>query len=277
MDPWLHDADVVDLHHRRGNGPFGTFLGVVLHVNVDDDGTSDSFFAAGPPTNKDLVTPNFQVYKDGSIHQYLPFDWQPWAQIDGNFNYAAIETAGLPDQTLTDAQLRSCARILAAYHAGMGMRLQVADSPGDHGLGTHQMGGAAWGGHSCPGQARAGQRAQILSLAGGGGPVPPTHPHGPHLRRPWPGYMQHEGNFFGLITGPQESHGGIDATARSDVKAIQLRLQVLAFAPNIPGWADGIFEQPTKDAVTLWQHARMPDTTLFGEVWHDDWNALFTY
>jgi len=52
---------------------------------------------------------------------------------------------------------------------------------------------------------------------------------------------------------------------------------VLAFAPNIPGWADGIFEQPTKDAVTLWQHARMPDTTLFGEVWHDDWNALFTY
>jgi len=58
MDPWLHDADVVDLHHRRGNGPFGTFLGVVLHVNVNVDGTSDSFFAAGPPTNKDLVTPN---------------------------------------------------------------------------------------------------------------------------------------------------------------------------------------------------------------------------
>jgi hypothetical protein len=273
MDTWLHDAQIVDLHHRRGNGPFNTFLGVVLHVNDDDNGTTDSWYASGPPTNKNLVTPNFQVYKDGSIHQYLPFDWQPWAQIDGNTHYAAIETAGLPGQSLTDAQLHSCARILAAYQAGMGMHLQVADSPGERGLGTHQMGGAAWGGHPCPGQIRAGQREQILSLAGGG----PPHLLGAQLRRPWPDYMRHQGHFFGLITGPDNSHGGINAAEQRDVKAIQLRLQVLTFAPNIPGWADGIFEQPTRDAVTLWQHARMPGTTLFGEVWQDDWDALFTY
>ena len=33
----------------------------------------------------------------------------------------------------------------------------------------------------------------------------------------------------------------------------------------------------TKDAVTLWQHAHLPGTTLFGEVWPDDWRKLFTF
>jgi hypothetical protein len=275
METWLQSAKVVDLRGIRGNGPFHTFLGVILHVNVDEDGTSDSFYAAGPSVNPDSVTPNFQVYKDGSIHQYLPFDWQPWAQVDGNFNYAAIETAGLPSESLTDAQLASCGVILRAYHAGMGMALQIADAPGERGLGTHRMGGAAWGGHSCPGDIRIGQRQRILTLAGGGGPTP-TVPTGPHLRRPWPGYMP-AGNFFGLITGPDESHGGINAAERADVMAIQRRLQGLRFAPDAPGWADGIFEQPTKNAVTLWQHAHMPGTEFFGEVWHDDWNKLFTF
>jgi N-acetylmuramoyl-L-alanine amidase len=283
MQTWLHDAQVVDLRNIRGNGPFHTFLGVILHVNADEDGTSDSFFAAGPSVNPDSVTPNFQVYKDGSIHQYLPFDWEPWAQVDGNFNYAAIETAGQPDEALTKAQLRSCALIVSTYHAGMGLHLQVADTPGDKGLGTHKMGGAAWGGHSCPGEIRTGQRKKILSLArgnDGSASTPATMlatPHGPHLRRPWPDYMHANGQFFGLISGPDESHGGINAAERSDVKAIQLRLQVLGFAPNVAGWADGIFERPTKDAVTLWQHAHMPETEFFGEVWPDDWSRLFTY
>ncbi|MDT4923749.1 MAG: hypothetical protein QOG01_1462 [Pseudonocardiales bacterium] len=284
MEKWLNHAKIVDLRRTRGNGPFEPparrFLGVVLHVNADEDGTSDSFFAADESVNPDSVTPNFQVYKNGSIHQYLPFDWQPWCQADGNFNYAAIETAGLPSEPLTDAQLRSCGVILAAYHAGMGLKLQEAHSPGERGLGTHHMGGAAWGGHSCPGTIRANQREKLLSLAGGdnggdGARMMTAHVVGPHLRRPWPDYMG-EGDFFGLISGPDESHGGINAAEQSDVRAIQLRLQALGFAPDTPGWADGIFERPTKDAVTLWQRARMPGTEFFGEVWPDDWARLFT-
>jgi hypothetical protein len=84
-------------------------------------------------------------------------------------------------------------------------------------------------------------------------------------------------NFFGLISGPDESHGGINDAERADVTAIQHRLQALGFAPDIPGWADGVFERPTKDAVTLWQHARMPGTEFFGDVWPDDWATLFTF
>jgi hypothetical protein len=166
---WLAGAKVHDLHPAIGNGPFSNFLGVALHVNVDENGTPDSFWGNGNPGQ---VCPNFQVMKDGSIHQMLPLDWQPWCQINGNFNYAAIETAGMPDEPLTDAQLASCAAIVRAYHEDLGMPLVVTDTPGKPGLITHQAGGAAWGGHSCPGTVRAAQRSKIIALAKPAAPAP---------------------------------------------------------------------------------------------------------
>lgn len=171
---WLQGASVVDLSARGfGQGPFSNFLGVILHVNDAEDGTGDDFYeAAGTPTNPDSVVPNFQVYKDGTVHQYLPFDWQPWAQENGNANYAAIETAGLPTEPLTSQQITAIATILTAYKTQMGMSLTLANAPGQKGLGTHEMGGAAWGGHPCPGDIRTAQRQQILTLASQGVPVP---------------------------------------------------------------------------------------------------------
>ena len=172
---WLPRARRVDLSvprsdspgTPRGNGIFQTFLGVILHVNVSgktSQGTPVSAFMAGPPANADYVTPNFQVFRDGSIVQFLPIDWQPWCQIDGNFNYAAIETGGDPDQPLTAAQLHAVAYIVDHYHAHMGMPLQIANAPGQRGIGTHEMGGESWGGHSCPGTIRAAQRDTVIQL-----------------------------------------------------------------------------------------------------------------
>jgi hypothetical protein len=170
---WLPGASRLDLSvapWSRGNGPFDRFLGVILHVNVDENGTSDAFYE----TNPGQVTPTFQVYKDGTAHQYLPLDWQPWCQVDGNYNYGAIETAGLPSEPLTDAQCATIGRILAFYHSQLGMQLTVADTPGQAGLGWHGMGGAAWGGHTgCPGELRKAQRPHLLALAIGGTPAPP--------------------------------------------------------------------------------------------------------
>ena len=40
------------------------------------------------------------------------------------------------------------------------------------------------------------------------------------------------------------------------------------------GWADGLFEQETADAVTRFQKAEMPGTTYFGQVWWDDYAQL---
>jgi hypothetical protein len=51
----------------------------------------------------------------------------------------------------------------------MGMPYAIADAPGQPGIGTHQMGGAAYGGHACPGPVRASQRSTIIDLARGGG------------------------------------------------------------------------------------------------------------
>lgn len=168
---WLPNVTIIDLHNVRGNGPFGApgreFLGVILHVNVSgkgSNGTSIDYFRNNPGQ----VCPTFQVYKDGSIVQFLPLNWQPWCQIDGNFNYGAIETGGDPDEPLTDLQRTSCARIVKAYRDEMGLSLTVADSPGQKGIGTHQMGGLSWGGHACPGDIRAGQRKDIIALVRSG-------------------------------------------------------------------------------------------------------------
>lgn len=89
-----------------------------------------------------------------------------------------------------------------------------------------------------------------------------------------------KGHYFGLVTGPNESHGGYTASERVWVKAIQQRLIAKRFVPGVTninsGWADGVFEQATKDAVIRFQRAQMPGTTRFGEVWADDWRKLFS-
>ncbi len=175
---WLPGARVVDLSGSRGNGPFQNFLGVVLHVNGNELGTDDAFYTGGTDVNPDQVTPNFQVYKDGSVHQYLPINWQPWCQAEGNYNYAAIETAGVPEEPLTAAQVATCQRIIALYRSELGMAATVADSPGQRGLGWHGMGGTPWGGHPyCPGELRKSQRQQIIQ----GGPAPKPPAPQPHL------------------------------------------------------------------------------------------------
>ncbi|MCX2950834.1 peptidoglycan-binding domain-containing protein [Lentzea sp. NEAU-D7] len=114
-----------------------------------------------------------------------------------------------------------------------------------------------------------------IPMLGGASTPPPSRP--PTLPRfPLP-----PNHYFGLITGPNESHGGAPVSMggipdeQYYVRLIQERLQRLGFAPNVPGWADGIFEQPTKDAVAAWQRAHRPNSTSrWGEVWGDDWADL---
>jgi hypothetical protein len=91
---------------------------------------------------------------------------------------------------------------------------------------------------------------------------------------PWPLPRDH---YFGLITGPAKSHGGINASERANVKLIQQALINKGYAGRVSaGWADGKYEQATKDAVTRFQRAEMPRTTRFGEVWWDDWAKLLS-
>jgi hypothetical protein len=131
-------------------------------------------------------------------------------------------------------------------------------------------------------------------VASGVAPLSPGAPadgSAPHTGVAWPGPQLHFGphDFFGNINGPQESHGGAFPAEKPFVTMIQQRLIALGFVTGVTAgdinndWADGIFDiegnhsqtGPTTDAVIAFQRARMPGTKFFGQIWSDDWAALF--
>ena len=147
-------------------------LGWILHV-AQMTGSPHDLFAGSVAAGDPKVSTGW-VAKDGRCEQYVPVSHIPWSQVAGNGTYLGWETEGDAAEPLTDAQLTTLARI----HVWQGTVDAVADAPGVRGIGTHQMGGSAWGGHACPGPIRAGQRAEILrrarTLRAGGTDVPLT-------------------------------------------------------------------------------------------------------
>lgn len=108
----------------------------------------------------------------------------------------------------------------------------------------------------------------------------PTPSKKVHQGAPIPAMIRRgSGQYFGLITGPANSHGGYYPNERLYVGMIQQRLIACGFVPGITdinsNWVDRKFEQPTADAVTRFQKKHMPHTQFFGQVWWDDWMKLF--
>ena len=105
-------------------------------------------------------------------------------------------------------------------------------------------------------------------------PPAPVIPPCPGL----PAWSLPRGHYYGLITGPAKSHGGFYSSERPAIQAIQRRLIAKGYVPGIgdwrSGWADGLFQQPTVDAVARFQRAEMPSTTYYGQVWADDYRRL---
>lgn len=144
--------------------------GVVMHTEVGYDHTvveefEDPHFQASA---------FFSVRVDGHIEQYGPIgkNWMAWAQVDGNPRWYSIEheDKANPLNPLTDAQLTSSALLVEFLSRFAGFPLQVTNSPTGTGYGTHFMGGAAWGGHTCPDVSashpvRSLQRAEIIRRA----------------------------------------------------------------------------------------------------------------
>lgn len=142
------------------DGPMRSHTGVVLHVN-ESNGNLFNWVAGD-----NGMSCHFEVYKDGSIEQYLDTAVSSWCQMDGNADYLSIETEGYTTEPLTRAQLHTIAQLLIWLKQVHGIPLQLSESPGQPGFGWHGMGGAAWGGHSgCPGTFRRAQRANIINMA----------------------------------------------------------------------------------------------------------------
>ena len=152
-------------------------IGWILHVTVSNGSPWSGFETA--PMGKRRFS-HLWVAKDGHAEQYAELDHDSWAQGDGNDLYWSVETEGYPAEPLTLAQIGTLAR----WHLWSGTTDKLADTPGQPGIGTHQMGGAAWGGHTCPDPAmglpgpRSKQRTTILStaqaIAAGGPDMPLT-------------------------------------------------------------------------------------------------------
>src|SRR5216684_3601677 len=147
--------------------------GVVMHTMVGNlPGTIQLFNnpaggRAGP------VSAHFGVDQQGSIFQFGPCGtgWVAWHVAAGNGDWYGIEHAdnGNPDNPLTDAQLTASAQLVEALSTLAGFPLSEANSTGETGYGVHYMGGAAWGGHTCPDlppdHVRSAQRPVILARA----------------------------------------------------------------------------------------------------------------
>lgn len=82
------------------------------------------------------------------------------------------------------------------------------------------------------------------------------------------------GDYYGLITGPNESHGGANAGEQPDIRLIQ---QFLNWKEKSNLTVDGIFNPPTAAAVAAFQHSYMHGTEFYGQVWYDDWAKMASF
>jgi hypothetical protein len=164
MNLYLPGAVWRPISYRADAGKFTTPpLGYIPHVPVCN-GSLFRYFNG-------LVSPNRKfshawLAKDGTSEQYQSLDMRAWAQASGNGTYWSFEVEGFPNEPYTAAQINT----LAVWHNFLGTDDIIILAPGQRGIGTHYMGGLAWGGHSCPDPVagagpRSKQRAAIIARA----------------------------------------------------------------------------------------------------------------
>lgn len=137
-------------------------LGMVVHIMDGSLEGTQSWF--NNPESQS--SSHFGTGRDGQLRQWVDTKDRAWAQGSGNHDYVSVENEGLGGQSLTDAQIEDNAQVFAWLHRVYAVPYQLADAPGERGIGWHGMGGAAWGGHyDCPGPKIVAQRQKILDRA----------------------------------------------------------------------------------------------------------------
>lgn len=135
--------------------------GLVVHIMEGTFEGSRSWF--NNPEAK--ASSHFGTSREGSLEQWVDTKDRAWAQAAGNRTWISVENEGRVPQDLTKEQLEKVAHLFAWIVRTHKVPYQVSHSPDVKGLGYHRMGGAAWGGHSCPGDAIIAQLQGIVYRA----------------------------------------------------------------------------------------------------------------
>ncbi|HJY56628.1 MAG TPA: N-acetylmuramoyl-L-alanine amidase [Streptosporangiaceae bacterium] len=148
---WVSEFTRHDGFHG-GALPTSAVMGLLSHTMVGNLPGTDDLFTPGPHGSGNSA--HFGTAQDGTVIQWVPLGVVAEHAVAANPHWYAVENAddGDPNNPYTDAQLSRIAQILeltARPEYGR-FAIQVTDSPDKEGLGTHSMGGAAFGGHSCP-------------------------------------------------------------------------------------------------------------------------------
>lgn len=176
-------------HHLTSNRysgslPKSAVQGVIMHTMVGNLPGTDSVFL----NPRFGASAHFGISQAGEVIQWVPLGSGAWHIVSGNGRWYGIEHAdnANPHNPITEAQAFASAQIVEALSEAANFPLIEANSTGAEGYGCHYLGGASWGGHSCPDYptphtpfARSGQRPGILATAEsirGGSPVPVPTP-----------------------------------------------------------------------------------------------------
>lgn len=219
-----------------------------------------------------VLESHFYVSQWGTIYQYVDTNVRADANMNANDFAISVETwdGGNPNIPWTDAQIDALVRLTAWICDTHGIPKRVANGAYGNGVGWHNQYAAEWAGgpRACPGPQRIPQVQNVIIPRVSGGQVPaPAPEHAPAVEFPLS-----PGHFFGDVSGPAHEHGGYTPQERVWVRQVQQALQRAGKAPAHPGWADGVWEQPTTDAMRAWQaSAGMAQT---GDCGPRDWDRL---
>lgn len=241
---------------------------------------------------------HYQVWSNGQIDQLVHLNDTAWHAHEANAYSVGIEHENLSsggDWPIANAALHASAKLVGylCFKLGLGIPTYKKNVTTHRAIETDGVGVDS--STACPGpyflhvlgnpthwywtEARNAYRRARDGVS----PKPPTTPSGKKLYQNLsvPQLIRKgSGQYLGLLSGPKQSHGGFLASERGIIKILQQRLIVCGFVPGVSDphspWADGFFEEPTKQAVIRFQKKHMPHTQFFGQVWYDDWAKLFS-
>lgn len=183
---WFYSAVKKQIAHNYSKGKMvRPFKGLILHIQEGTEAGTFGWFnltveerqavfdadwekkgKKGKKLTAYASSAHFGNPKSGPLDQFLNTDDQAWAQGTGNGSWISVENEGFSGDSLTASQIDNLVRLLVWLNVTESVPLQLADTTEGSGLGTHSMGGAAWGNHtSCPGDKIIAQRQEIIDAA----------------------------------------------------------------------------------------------------------------